>query len=458
MANTAPAADRSAGLDSVISGTVELLKLAGPVVGSRLGIMTMGLTDTLVVGRYSAQQLGFHALAWAPTAVVVTVALGLLTGVQVMTARAVGRGAHNETGAVLRRGVAYAFWLGLGSMFLVWIFGPPFLHVMGLAPVLTTGADPVIRIFALSLPATTLSVAGSSWLEGHGRPTPSMVIMWIANVINLGMVLLLVPGTFGLPAMGAAGAAWGTCAARWAMALMTLVYIASLRDARDWGVFDSMIPDRSAAREQRRLGYGSGASNFFEVASFSGMNIVAGWVGGATVAGYAIVLNVASIVFMIPLGLATATAVMVGRAYGAGDGEGVLRAARIGFGVTIVFGVISSLVILLAAGPITGGYTGDAAAIAVTVPAMMLMTVFLTPDALQVVVAQALRARGDVWTATFTHFTSYAVVMLPLGWWLAVPCGYGLIGIIWSFIVSTYLSAGLLVGRFWMLGRRTGRS
>ena len=438
-----------------MSEAVELLKLAGPVVMSRLGIMVMGLTDTLVVGRYSAQQLGFHALAWAPTAVVSTVALGLLTGVQVMTARAVGRGAHNETGVVLRRGVAYAFWLGLASMFVVWIFGPPFLRLMGLAPALTVGAEPVIRVFALSLPAMTLSVAGSSWLEGHGRPTPAMVIMWIANVINLATVLILVPGAFGWSALGAVGAAWGTCISRWAMALLTLVYIATLRDARDWGVFDSMIRDRSAAREQRRLGYGSGASNFFEVASFSGMNIVAGWVGGVTVAGYAIVLNVASVVFMIPLGLATATAVLVARAYGAGDGEGVQRAALAGFLVTVSFGAISSLVIWLGAGPIAAVYTRDAAAIAVTVPALILTSIFLIPDALQVVVAQALRARGDVWPATFTHMTSYAVVMLPLGWWLALPRGHGLSGMMWSIIISTFLSAGLLLGRFWMLGRRT---
>src|ERR1700750_3514591 len=84
----------------------ELLKLSGPVVISRLGIMAMGLSDSIVVGRYSATQLGYHALGWAPTSVVVTMAIGLLTGIQVMTARAIGEGRRNETGAVLRRGPA----------------------------------------------------------------------------------------------------------------------------------------------------------------------------------------------------------------------------------------------------------------------------------------------------------------------------------------------------------------
>src|SRR5580704_3111628 len=84
-----------------------LLALAGPGVLSRLGIMTMGLTDTIVVGRYSAVQLGYHALGWAPTAVVLTVAVSLLNGVQVMTSRAIGEGRRAGAGAVLRRGLAY---------------------------------------------------------------------------------------------------------------------------------------------------------------------------------------------------------------------------------------------------------------------------------------------------------------------------------------------------------------
>jgi MATE family multidrug resistance protein len=454
MAEEAHPALRRGGSDIVVKETAELLKFAGPVIVSRLGIMAMGLTDTLVVGRFSAEQLALHSLAWAPTVVVMVVGLGLLTGIQVMTAQAVGRGAQRATGAVLRRGLTYAFWVGLAGAGFVIAAGPSFLRVSGLAPNVAEGAVPVLLVFALSLPATTLSVAGSSWLEGHARPTPGMVMMWIANIVNLVLVLWLVPGGFGVPAMGAVGAAWGTFGARWALALITLAYIASLRDAREWGVFDSPAPDKVASREQRRLGYGAAASNFFEVAAFAGMNFVAGWVGALTVAAYAIVLNVASIVFMVPMGLAIATSVLVGRAYGARDGAAVMRTSYIGFGLTLVFGVAVSLVVGLAAGPIASGYTTDQAAIALAVPAMVLATLFLAPDAFQVVAAQALRARGDVWPPSFTHFVSYGLVMLPFGWWLAVQMGLGLAGIMWGIIASTWLSAGLLYGRFLMLGRR----
>src|ERR1700743_3731990 len=93
----------------------QLTRLAGPVVVARLGIMAMGLSDAIVVGRYSAAQLGYHALGWAPRNVVITMVVGRLSGVQVMPARAVGDGRRHEAGAVLRRGVIYSLWIGAAS-------------------------------------------------------------------------------------------------------------------------------------------------------------------------------------------------------------------------------------------------------------------------------------------------------------------------------------------------------
>src|ERR1700759_4102333 len=110
----------------------ELLKLSWPVVISRLGIMAMGLSDALVVGRYSAVQLGYHALGWAPTSVIVTMAIGLLTGAQVMTARAMGAGRSLEAGAVLRRALVYSLWIGGGCGLGLALAGPPLLHMIGL--------------------------------------------------------------------------------------------------------------------------------------------------------------------------------------------------------------------------------------------------------------------------------------------------------------------------------------
>ena len=451
----APAPAESGGRFSLVRTDLgTLLTLSGPVVMSRLGIMAMGLCDAIVVGRYSARELGFHALAWAPTSVVLTMAIGLMTGVQVVTARRIGEGRRDLTGAVLRRGLVYGFWISVASTLALMIVGPALLHVIGLEKDLADGASRALLIFALSLPFYGLSVTASFWLEGLSRPGPGAWAMWAANVVNLGLVLLLTPGTFGLPAMGAVGAAWATTGARAFLAAAMLIYIARMPEARALGVFRKPERDRPAEIEQRRIGYGSGASNFFEVAAFAGMNIFAGWLGGVAVAAYAITLNVAAIVFMVPLGLATGAAVLVGKAYGARDLAGVNRAGLVSFGVTAVFGLLIALIVWPAAGLIARGYTTDAATIAIAAPAVLLSCLFFLPDAMQVVVAQSLRARGDVWLPTYAHLMSYIVIMTPLAWWLAIPMKLGVAGIIWAIIVASFVSCGLLLARFWRLSGR----
>ncbi|HEX6865909.1 MAG TPA: MATE family efflux transporter [Caulobacteraceae bacterium] len=431
-----------------------LLKLSGPVVLSRLAIMTMGLTDTIVVGRYSAEQLGFHALGLAPTSIILTVMIGLLTGVQVMTARVIGQGRRHLAGAVLRRGIVYGLWVSLAASAILVAGGPPFLHAIGLDPVLASGASAVLIVFTLSMPGYAVSVAATLWLEALNKPTPVMWMMWVANLANLAFVLWLVPGGFGVPALGAVGGAWATFWARNILSLFLLIYIARLPEARALGVFDKPARDLAMETEQRRVGYGAGASNFFEVTAFASMNIIAGWLGGLEVAAWAIVLNVSAIVFMVPLGVSTGTAVLVGNAYGARDPHAVVRAGAVAFAVTAVFSAAVALAIWPAAGLIVGAYTHDPRAAAMAASALVLACVFFVPDALQVVIANALRARGDVLTPSVTHFISYGVVMMPLAWWLAIPMGLSVNGIMWGSIVASYVSGALLMWRWRMLARR----
>lgn len=436
---------------ALISDLIELMRLSGPVVLSRLGIMVMGLTDAIVVGRYSAEQLGFHAMAWAPSSVFVTMTVGLLVGAQVMASRALGAGNPHETGAVLRRSLVYGLWIGLASMVALAALGPLLLHAVHLPKVLADGATAPMIVFSLSMPLYAVSVALSFWLEGLSRPGPVTIAMWVANALNLAVNLLLVPGTFGLPALGAVGAAWSTFVARAFLTLVLAIYVVRLKDARALGVFDKPARDRPAEIAQRKVGYGAGASNFFEVAAFAGMSLVAGWIGGLSVAAWAVVLNVAAVIFMLPLGIATATSVQVGRAHGARDPAGMTRAGWVSFGFTAFVGIVAALLLFPLRAWVGTAYTADQHALALIAPALALTCLFLAPDAVQVVAAQALRARGEVWIPAFTHLISYGAIMGPLAWWLALPMGMGVNGIVWSVVVTSFVSAAFLLGRFRML-------
>ncbi|WP_312781809.1 MATE family efflux transporter [Brevundimonas sp.] len=430
----------------------ELLKLAWPVVLARLGIMTMGLTDAIVVGHYASRELAYHSLAWAPSSVVLTTAVGLMMGVQVMTARLLGEGRKDEVGAVLRRGMVYALQIGIVSMIALMALGPFGLHHMGLEDGLGEGASPVLMIFALSMPAYLISVAAQFFLEGLHRPKAGMVAMWVANAVNLGLNLLLVPDILGLGLHGAQASAWATFGARMALAIFLVIFILRLPEARAWGVFNKPKRDKVVEREQMKVGFGAGSSNFIEVGAFAAMTLFAGQLGAAETASWAVVINVSAIVFMVPMGLSSATAVLVGRSFGARDKAGVMRGGLAGIGVVTVLAFIIAIGLWLTAPLVVSAYTTDPAILAIAAPALVLATLFFVADAQQVVAAQANRAAGDVVWPTLMHLLSYGVIMIPLGWWLAHRIGVD--GLVWSVIVASLISGALLTGRFVRIARR----
>ena len=434
------------------SATKDLLTLAWPVILARLGIMTMGLTDVIVVGNWSSEELAFSSLALAPLSILVTTAVGLMMGVQVMTARLLGEGRRAEVGGVLRRGVTYSLQLGLGAMLVLFVAGPFALEHMGLADGLAEGASPVLRVFALSMPGYLISVAAQFFLEALHKPKPGMWAMWIANGVNLALNLLLVPDILGLGLDGAIASAWATFVARTCLAIFLVVYIVRLPEARGLGVFNKPARDLSAEREQRKVGYGAGSSYFIEVGAFGAMTFIAGQLGAVETSAWAIVLNVSAMVFMVPMGLAAATAVLVGRAYGARDGRGVMRAGLVGIGVVTALTLLVAIGLWIGAPWVAAAYNRDPALLAVVIPALVLATLFFVADGIQVVSASANRAAGDVWWPTIMHFGAYSLIMMPAGWVLAHILGVN--GLVWAIIIASLVSSVLLTGRFLRVARR----
>ncbi len=434
------------------TATRDLLTLAWPVVLARIGIMTMGLTDAIVVGNYASRELAFHSLAWAPHSIIVVTAVGLLFGVQVMTARMLGEGRRLEVGAVLRRGMVYALQLGVAACVALVFVGPWLLRQMHLDTGLAEGAGPALIVLALSMPAYLVSVAAQFFLEALGKPKPGMVAMWVANAVNLALNLLLVPDLLGIGLDGATASCWATFAARAALAIFLVVYILRLPEARELGVFAKPRPDPEAAREQRKIGYGGGSSYFIEVAAFAAMTFIAGQLGTNETAAWAVVLNISAIVFMIPMGLSSATAVLVGRAYGSGESRAVLRAGLVGIAVVTGLTLVVALLVWPTAGLLVGAYNRDTALLAIAAPAVVLATLFFVADGIQVVAAQANRAAGDVWWPTIMHFVAYGGIMMPLGWLLAHRMGVD--GLVWAVIIASLVSSTLLTGRFVRVARR----
>jgi len=425
---------------------VDTLRLAGPVALARLGIIGMGIVDVVVVGQLAPDELPHQALGWAPTAVFLVAAIGLLQGVQVLAARQLGEGKPEGAGVAWHRGVVLAMAAGVVSALAMWAAGQNMFTVFGIADDLAAPSTPVMNILALSIPLHLVYIAGTYFLEAIKKPAISTAVMWAANVVNLVLNLWWVPEH------GAIGSAWATVGARVFLAGAILLCIWYVRDGALYGVrkFGAPGPSYSALLA---VGIAAAVSQAVEAGAFSAMTVIAGRLGADYVAAYQIVLNLMALVFMTALGMGAASAVLVSEAVGRQAPQDARRAGWTGLGLNTIGMVIAAILILVFAEQIGRVYTADVALATLVASLMWICALCLTPDGAQVVVASALRARGDNWFPTFSHILAYAFVMPVLGYWLAEHEGMGVAGLLFAIFWASMLSAAVLIARWWALAR-----
>jgi multidrug resistance protein, MATE family len=425
-----------------------LLRIAGPVALARLGIIGMALVDVIVVGQLAPDELPHQALGWAPTAVFLVAAIGLLQGVQVLAARSIGEGNKQGAGVVLRRGLILALIAGALSAALMWLGGERLFTFFGIEEALAAPSTPVMLILAFSIPLHLLYIAGTYFLEAIKKPGVSTVVMWLANGVNLGLNLLWVPEH------GAIGSAWATVGARVFLAGVLLICIFLLKEGVAYGVRKSKGAHGHGYGALLGVGAAAAVSQAVEAGAFSAMTVIAGRISAEVVAAYQILLNLMAFVFMIALGLAAATAVLVSEAIGRKAPHDAGRAGWTGIWLNAIGMVIAAIAILVFANQIGRAYTADASLAAIIASLMWVCALVLTPDGTQVVTASALRARSDNWFPTFSHILAYAVVMPVLGYWLAEQQGMGVAGLLFAIFWSSVLSAAVLLLRWGALANR----
>lgn len=433
----------------------ELIRLSGPVIVSRAGVMVMALVDTLMVGRYGTDDLAYISLASGPVNFLMIVGIGLMTGTAVTVANAVGRNDPAGAGAALWRGVPWAAGFGILCFLCLMLTGRPFLMLTGQSDALLDPAGQAVTILAAGLPFALIFVTGAFFLEGLGRPLAAMVVMIAANLLNVLLNWLLIWGIGPLPELGGMGSAWTTTLVRAGTAVAVLLAIAwAIRDRVGFGLDRWPGWRWSAWRRQRAIGYGSAGSQSSESAAFLAMMVFAGMLGATEVAAYSIVINLIGLVFMIAVGIGTATAVRVGQAHGRGDGADMVLAGWTGLALLWLLVGIVALGFWLAPGTVVGVYTGDATLVALAAPALMVAALAVVPDTGQMVMASALRGRGDAFWPAVSHAIAYLGVMMPGGYLLSITLGRGVTGLIEAILLASILSFVALALRFQVLARR----
>ena len=433
-----------------------LLNLAWPVVISRVGILTLGITDTVMVGRYASEHLAYLGIGMVPSNIYILIMIGLLMGTSVLVSNRFGAGQYDKTGEVLWHALPWGFAIGLIG-FLFCYFGEFWLLLTGQDAVLAEKGGHISIIAGLSLPLAAVHMTTGFFLEGIRNPRPGMVIMIAANIINIFANYFLVYGVYGFPELGAEGSIWATFIVRCMQVVAILSYVWFFIDHEKFGLSKPKITWRGGT-DLRRIGYASGISMGLENGAFNALVLFAGFLGTAAVAAHVIMINVFAVFFMMGLGFGVATAVSVGNANGAGDMRQVTRWAWLGLSIQSVVMVVAGILMWVTAQQAGEFFSNDPAVYNLAAAMIAWVAMSLVFDTGQSLMAMALRARGDTWMPTFIHFIAYGVVMIPLAYLFIFPLGRGAMGLADGVILGTFVPFILVMLRYRQLDRRVLRA
>ena len=416
-----------------------MLSLAFPVVMAELGWMTMGLVDTLMVGRLSPEAIGAVGIGTSLFMGVCIFGMGLLLGLDTLVSHAFGASRVDDCHRWLLHGVALSLLLSAPITGIVLALSAA-LAGWGLHPDVLRLTQPYLNVLAWSIPPLLLYASFRRYLQGMGVVRPVMIALVLANILNVFVNWLLIFGRLGAPAMGVRGSAWATVGARVVMAGVLLGVILYREHGRRPGLFETSLRiEPSRMRQLLALGLPAAGQVTLEVGVFAAATALAGRLAPASLAAHQIAINLAAFTFMVPLGVASAGAVRVGQAVGRRDPAG---AARSGW-TAILFGALfmssAAAAFLIVPRTLIGAFTSDASVVAIGVSLLFVGAVFQLFDGLQGVATGVLRGLGDTRSPMLWNLAGHWFIGLPLGYTLCFGAGLGVIGLWWG------LSVGLII-------------
>lgn len=421
-----------------------LHELAVPVTLVQLGLMAMGVVDTLLVGHLSPQALAGVAVGAVYTWSVGTFGIGTLMGLDPVISQAVGAGDGPAVARAFQRGVVLALGLGLfaGAVYLpvravLLAFGQP-LELVDVAV-------PYVQAQAPTMWAMFLFVTLRSTLQANRITRPTVIAIVVANVFNAVVCWALVFGRLGLPALGGFGAGLATALAR--LFMLGLLVLLAWRHVRPWCAWSREALSAGPLLRLALLGIPIGLQYELEYAIFATVALLMGRMGTVPAASHQIAINIASLTFMVPAGISAAGSVLVGQAVGSGDAVRARAAAT----AAIVAGatMMGASAILLRSAPVFLArlYSPDAAVVALAATLLPIAGVFQVFDGIQVVCIGVLRGAGDTTTPMLVNLVGYWLVGLPISLWFGLRLGWGPTGLWWGLVAGLVLVALVLLGR-----------
>jgi len=423
-------------------------QLAYPVIIGQLGIIMMGVVDSLMVGKLGAAPLAAAALGNSLAFIILIIGIGVSLAVTPLVAIAVGANKFEDCGVYFRQSLLVNSIISL-LITLVIYFAADLIRYFDQPVEVQIQAKSYMKIIALSSIPLMLFQSYKQFIEGLSVMRPAMIIAVLANIINALANWVLIFGNLGFPALELNGAGWATFASRVFMALALMGFVMNNKFFKKYDVsFHFRSINWPVIKKILSLGLPSGFQYFFEVGAFSFAVIMVGWLGTKPLAAHQIAINLASISFMAVLGISVAGSIRVGNAVGMKD---IAETRRAGFtalllGASIM--LIAGVIFILFRNFLPTLYVNDEVVISYASSLLIIAALFQISDGIQAVGIGILRGLTDVKIPTAITFIAYWIVGLPVGYLLAFTYQLGVQGVWIGLLFGLTTSAILLTLRF----------
>ncbi len=433
-----------------------MLALSWPMVLTNLAQVAMTATDVMMIGRLGADMLAAGALGSNLYFAPLILGLGLVYAASPMMATELGRRRHSVRD--IRRTVRQGLWLAILGAIPIWIIlwnGEAILLAMGQEPALAEQAGIYLRWLQWAILPFYGYIVLRSFISALERPGWALVIMFIAVAFNALGNWLLIFGNWGFPRMGIAGSGLATSLSSAFMFVGLAVVVSFERQFRRYRLFGRFWrSDWPRFAAMLRLGLPIAGILAFEVTIFNAAAFLMGLINSASLAAHAIAIQIASVTFMVPLGINQAVTVRVGLAYGARNPDGISRAGWTAYAIGVGFMALMALVMLLWPRVLIGAFINlddpaNTAVIGLAVPFLSFAALFQIFDGAQAVAAGMLRGLHDTKVPMILAAIGYWGVGLPLGVLLAFHFGFAGNGI-WIGLSSGLAVVAVLLLVRWL--------
>lgn len=432
-----------------------LIRLAAPVVATQIGMMMLGVVDALMVGRVGVDALAAASLGNVWVVGTAMAGMGLVLGIDPLVSQAHGARDAARAGLALQQGLVVAALVSIPTVGAL-AFTEQGLILLGQGPELAALAHRYTQVQIPSIPAFLLFIAFRQYLQNRGLVTPAMWIMIAANGVNAACNALLIFGQLGFPALGLVGSGIATTVTRWFALAAIVGWILLFRLHRGaWRGWDRRALEPRRVLEVLRFGLPVGVQLALEIWAFQVATLMAGRFGSEALAGHTIVLNMASLSFMMPLGISIGAATRVGNLIGAGRPRRAQLSAWVAFGLGAGVMAVAAMVFVAGRSWLPLAYTSEAPVVAIAASLLPIAAAFQLCDGVQVVGGGVLRGMGRTVPAAVFNFVGYYVLAFPVGGFLAFRTPVGVAGVWWGLFIGLSAVALMLLG--WISRRGPAR-